>query len=131
MKLYKVRFYRFNTATNPMLEQKSDVVFRTAFKKWSDEFERIMWEAMWSQNPSWLTSHGSRFIGFRGWSSVMYNKDSLEEVKLVDVNNIDDLTGEGNMIVAFTFHPLLPDDIRRYLTKAYERGVKDANKTTT
>ncbi len=137
--IYKITFERFNTFTDPMLNQETDVVFRSDLKvpdgkdyrgiltiKEADELDEIMWKELWLQNPSWLTSHGPSTINFAGWSSVITRFDSIVKVTLVERDKIEDLTGEGNMLVALTYHPLLPSDVRGVLKKAYERGVRDA-----
>lgn len=136
--LYKIKFFRINTGTDPMLRQETDVVFRSDlevdnFRDYrdcleiidADEFGSIMWKEMWKQNQSWFLSHGPSTINFPGWSSVLLEYKSLVKVILKDQDEIDDLTGEGNMLTALTFHPLLPNDLQQYLQKAYDRGVKD------
>lgn len=125
MKMYKIKFYRINTYTKPMLRQETDVVFRTDFSKGNEEFDKAMFKAMWNQCPAWLLPHGPIEINFGGWSSVMYENDSLEEVELERQDIREDLTGNGNMVVPMTYHPFLPDDLRVSLKKAYERGEKN------
>lgn len=128
-RIYKVKFYRINANVEPMMRQETDVVFELPVENSSqDEIDAIIWNEMWKQNPAWLQPHGSSIIGFRGWSSVMCERESMEKVEVVDRDSPDDLTGEGNMVVALTFHPLLPSDLRSYLRKAYERGLRDCSK---
>ena len=127
MKTYKITFYRFNTYVQPMMHATVDVVFRTDFplredNLFNDEFLKIMWEELWKQNPAWLLSHGPAILGFRGWSSVMFKRESLEEVQRIEEDMPEDLTGEGNMLTSLTYHPWLPSDMRTALKKAYERG---------
>lgn len=128
MKTYKITFYRFNTYVKPMMHATVDVVFRTDFPSHEDnmfneKFIAIMWQELWKQNPAWLSSHGPATLGFRGWSSVMWKRESLEEVHDVEEDTPEDITGEGNMAAALTFHPWLPSDMRTSLKKAYERGL--------
>lgn len=125
-KIYKVKFYRVNLAVEPIMRQETDVIFRTNLQEDDNRFEEKMWKEMWKQNPAWLLSHGPSTINFAGWSSVMY-EGPIEEVKLVNKEVPEDLTGEGNMSTALTFHPLLPSDMRIVLRKAYERGLRDGN----
>ena len=127
MRIYKVKFYRWNFHTEPKLKQESDVVFRTNLpveKLTPGELDEIMWDEMWKQNPAWLLCHGPSTIGFSGWSSVMCDNSSIKEIKFIKKPLPDDLTGEGNIATALTFHPLLPSDIRILLEKAHERGLK-------
>ena len=133
MKIYKIQFYRFNTRVKPMMEANVDVVFRTNLPPdeddlFNDKFLDIMWKEMWKQNPGWLLCHGPSTLGFHGWSSVMWKRESLTEVKIDERDMPEDLTGEGNMATSLTFHPLLPSDMRTALKKAYERGLRDKTK---
>ncbi len=128
MKNYKITFYRLNTYVQPMMKATVDVVFRTDFPPdkdnlFNDDFIAIMWKELWKQNPAWLLSHGPATLAFRGWSSVMWERESLVEVKIVKEDMPEDLTGEGNMVAALTYHPWLPSDMRTALKKAYERGL--------
>ncbi len=140
-KLYTVEFYRFNSRVEPMMEQRTHVVFRTDIEMDEgkdfrsclsiddvNEVKDIMWEEMWKQNPAWLLSHGPSTINFAGWSSVMTKFDSIKKVTINEKPMPEDLTGEGNMLVALTYHPLLPSDMRTALRKAFERGVAYTNK---
>lgn len=123
-KLYKVTFYRNNTATKPMMVQEVDILFRTSNPDPSEESD-LMYEELWKQHPALLSSNGPSNIGFRGWSSVMLKGNTLVEVELVKENRQEDLTGEGNLYTPLTYHPLLPYDARVALKRAYMRGVKD------
>lgn len=136
--IYKMTFERFNSFTDPMLDQKTDVVFRSSLEvpdgkdyrgiltiKEADEFSDTAWKEMWEQNPSWLLSHGPSTLNFAGWSSVLVDFESLVKVTVRERDIPEDLTGEGNMMVALTYHPMLPSDMRGVLKKAYERGVRD------
>lgn len=130
MKIYKITFYRINTRVKPYMNATVDVVFRTDFPPHEDnlfnnKFLDIMWEELWKQNPAWLLSHGPATFGFYGWSSAMWKRESLVEVKIEKRDMPDDLTGEGNMLTALTYHPWLPSDMRTALKKAYERGLTD------
>jgi len=132
MKIFKITFYRFNTYVKPIMYATVDVVFRTDFplredNLFNDEFLKIMWKELWEQNPAWLLSHGPTTLGFRGWSSVMFKRESLVEVEIIKEDTPEDLTGEGNMVAALTYHPWLPSDLKTALKKAYERGL--ANKS--
>ncbi len=127
---YKIRFYRYNSAVEPIIKQESDVLFITDAARFSDEFDSAMYEAMWKQNPHWILPHGPKEIGYRGWSSVMWGRDSLEIVKPLPYNIPQDLTGDGNMSVPMTYHPLLPNDLRASIKSAYERGLADEKAKT-
>jgi len=128
MKIYKITFYRINTRVKPYMNATVDVVFRTNFRPYEDKFLAIMWKELWKQSPAWLLSHGPATFGFHGWSSVMWKRESLVEVKIEEQDMPEDLTGKGNMLTALTFHPWLPNDIRTALKKAYERGLADRKK---
>ena len=128
MKTYKITFYRFNTYVKPMMYATVDVVFNTDFPPdkddlFNDEFIDIMWKELWKQNPAWLLSHGPAILVFRGWSSVMWKRETLVEVQRVEEDMPEDLTGPGNMLTSMTYHPWLPYDMRTALKKAYERGL--------
>jgi len=132
VKIYKITFYRFNTYVQPMMHTTVDVVFRTDFPPheddlFNDKFVEIMWKELWKQNPAWLSSHGPAILNFRGWSSVMFKRESLVEIEIIKEDVPEDLTGEGNMAAALTYHPWLPSDLKTALKKAYERGL--ANKS--
>lgn len=128
VRIYKVTFYRYNTRVKPMMKASVDVVFRTDSTPddenlLDDEAEATMWKELWNQNPAWLLSHGPSTFGFHGWSSVMWKRESLVEVKIDERDTPEDLTGKGNMATALTFHPWLPSDMKTALKKAYERGA--------
>lgn len=130
-KIYKVTFYRFNTRVKPMMHANVDVVFRADLPPmreddlFNEKVINTMWEELWKQNPAWLLSHGPSTLGFHGWSSAMWKRESLVEVEIDESDMPEDLTGKGNMSTALTYHPLLPSDMRTALKKAYERGVAD------
>jgi len=133
VKIYKIQFYRFNTRVKPYMNATVDVVFRADLPpheddQFSDEFVSIMWKELWKQNPAWLLSHGPATLGFHGWSSVMWKRESLTEVEIDERDMPEDLAGEGNMLTALTYHPWLPSDMRTALKKAYERGLRDKTK---
>lgn len=80
MKTYKVSFERINFGYKPTLNQTSDVVFQTDIPYEDEnleEFERIMWDEMWKQNPHWNKAEGP-IPGRAGWSSVLCAGDVVE-----------------------------------------------------
>ncbi len=80
MKTYRARFERINFGYDPVLKQTADVVFSTDIPHDNDhidEFEKCMWENMWSQNWHWKNPCGP-LIGRPGWSSVLFENKVVE-----------------------------------------------------
>ena len=71
--IYKTTFKRYNFDFQPVLVQSADVVFVTDIPdsdETIEEFERVMWDAMWEQNSHWKDPTGP-LKGRSGWSSVL------------------------------------------------------------
>lgn len=80
MKTYKTKFERINFGYSPPLCQTADVVFQTdiPFEDGHlEEFECVVWDAMWKQNPHWKDPEGP-LPDRAGWSSVLGGHDIKE-----------------------------------------------------
>ena len=73
MTLYRTTFERLNFGINPPLKQTADVIFETDIPFEDDSleaFEKVVWAAMWAQNPHWKDPSAPAGMT-TGWSSVM------------------------------------------------------------
>ena len=106
MKTYRTQFERVNFDFDPPLRQKADVVFQTNIPyddEHINEFDAVVWDAMWTQNPHWMDRSLSKPIdGYAGWSSVM-GGHKITEVVDKDLDLDLGEPGEGKPRIAETF----------------------------